>query len=189
MDIKDIVAQSEASLDKKDLELVLKILQDREINNILEIGTWKGFSTRMWIQAFAPQFLVTIEKDMKLPDAVEVEHPDYHYLWYRDSGHGITKEEVQRLKKTREFDLLFIDGGHLYQEVRLDWINYSPMVKQGGVILFHDIKFDQELCQVSILWERLKEQYHYVEVRAGNGSTGFGILFYEPDATWAKSTL
>ena len=35
-------------------------------------------------------------------------------------------------------DLLFVDGGHLYEEAKLDLLNYWPKVKVGGVMLVHD---------------------------------------------------
>ena len=36
-------------------------------------------------------------------------------------------------------DLLFIDGNHTYPGVQSDYDRFSPRVKTGGVILFHDV--------------------------------------------------
>jgi cephalosporin hydroxylase len=36
-------------------------------------------------------------------------------------------------------DLLFIDGDHSFEGVAADFNNYSPLVKNNGLILFHDI--------------------------------------------------
>lgn len=36
-------------------------------------------------------------------------------------------------------DFLFIDGDHSYEGVRLDWENFGPLVRQGGLVAFHDI--------------------------------------------------
>lgn len=38
----------------------------------------------------------------------------------------------------KSIDLVFIDGGHLYEECSLDLYNYWPKVKQSGVMLVHD---------------------------------------------------
>ena len=39
----------------------------------------------------------------------------------------------------RAVDVLMIDGDHEYKAVRHDWETYSPMVRPGGLVLFHDI--------------------------------------------------
>ena len=36
-------------------------------------------------------------------------------------------------------DLLFIDGDHQYASVLTDWLLYSPLVRPGGLVAFHDI--------------------------------------------------
>jgi hypothetical protein len=36
------------------------------------------------------------------------------------------------------FDILFIDGPHFTTNCMLDFLNYAPKVKIGGLILFHD---------------------------------------------------
>lgn len=36
------------------------------------------------------------------------------------------------------FDFLFIDAGHLYDDVKFDYLNYYPKVRPGGIIAFHD---------------------------------------------------
>ncbi len=36
-------------------------------------------------------------------------------------------------------DFVFIDGLHDYESVKLDWRCWGPKVKQGGIVLFHDV--------------------------------------------------
>jgi Methyltransferase domain len=36
------------------------------------------------------------------------------------------------------YDMLFIDAGHEYQDVMLDFERFSPLVRSGGIIGFHD---------------------------------------------------
>ena len=40
-------------------------------------------------------------------------------------------------------DLLFIDAGHKYAEVLADYLAWSPFVKLGGVLAFHDYTLPQ----------------------------------------------
>jgi len=52
-----------------------------------------------------------------------------------------------------EIDILFIDGNHLYKSVKNDFLKWSPFIKKGGWIIFHDynkqlpgvVKFCEEL--------------------------------------------
>jgi Methyltransferase domain len=37
-----------------------------------------------------------------------------------------------------QFDILFIDGSHCTDYAMLDFLNFSPKVKLGGIVLFHD---------------------------------------------------
>ena len=43
---------------------------------------------------------------------------------------------------TTPIDLLFIDGSHLYADVKLDYECWSPFVQVGGVMAFHDTNQD-----------------------------------------------
>lgn len=36
------------------------------------------------------------------------------------------------------FDFAFIDGDHSYDGVRSDWLMWSPLVRPGGLLAFHD---------------------------------------------------
>lgn len=38
----------------------------------------------------------------------------------------------------RKIDVLFIDGDHSYKGCMDDWKNFSPFVKPGGWVVFHD---------------------------------------------------
>lgn len=53
-----------------------------------------------------------------------------------DSHDPATVEHVKELGD--EFDFVFIDGDHTYDGVRADWLAWSPLVRMGGVVAFHD---------------------------------------------------
>ncbi len=50
--------------------------------------------------------------------------------------HKASNEAVKNW--TRPIDVLFIDGDHTYEGVKDDWDNFSPFVKKGGRVYFHD---------------------------------------------------
>jgi predicted O-methyltransferase YrrM len=41
--------------------------------------------------------------------------------------------------KDNKVDFLFIDADHSYEGVKKDFEMYSPLVRKGGIIAFHDI--------------------------------------------------
>lgn len=36
------------------------------------------------------------------------------------------------------YDLVFIDAGHSFEDVRRDHVTYGPLLKPGGIVAFHD---------------------------------------------------
>ena len=77
-------------------------------------------------------------------------------------------------------DLLFIDGDHTYDGVRRDYEMYSPLVKPGGVIVFHDIcTHAAELnCHVDQFWNELKQDRAHLEFveNPAQGMYGIGVI-------------
>jgi len=60
---------------------------------------------------------------------------------------------------------------------------YSPLVRKGGIIAFHDINFHPRdlSVQVSKLWREIKGNFKVVEFIDPNDPTwaGIGALIYE----------
>lgn len=50
---------------------------------------------------------------------------------------GFSRDFVHDIGK---IDLLFIDGDHSIEGCRFDYDNYSPKIKSGGFLLFHDYR-------------------------------------------------
>lgn len=50
--------------------------------------------------------------------------------------HKASNDAVKEWDKP--IDVLFIDGAHWYEGVKDDWNNFSPFVKKGGWVVFHD---------------------------------------------------
>lgn len=172
MKINEVVKQSRASIEKTDLEMLLTILVPMKPKMILEIGTWKGYSAEVWINAFSPDKFVTIEKDSKLPGAIEIENINHKYFWNTDSHHNDIKFN------TEPYDFLFIDGDHSYEGVKQDWEYYGRLVKEGGIIAFHDALYHADGTEeVDILWEEIKKDYKHLEIKTNDQSTGIGVLY------------
>jgi predicted O-methyltransferase YrrM len=57
-------------------------------------------------------------------------------------GDSHDKETLKKVSD-RKYDLLFIDGDHSFEGVKKDFEMYSPLVRKGGLVAFHDI-FSEE---------------------------------------------
>jgi predicted O-methyltransferase YrrM len=59
-----------------------------------------------------------------------------------DSHQPETLDRVRTALAGDLFDVLFIDGDHSHEGVAADFQMYAPLVRQGGIIGFHDIVAD-----------------------------------------------
>lgn len=180
MDIKTILENSRATINKDDLDVLFKSIENIDIKRVLEIGTDQGFSAELWKNAFNPEKLVTVELHDKPyfiannRPVVELEGVDY--LWGYNSLDQGTIEKVKSI--CPEYDFVFIDGDHSYRMAKYDWENYGSLCRKGGVVVFHDISVYHYELVVRPLWEQLKDQYSHIEIRRNNAtSTGLGVLF------------
>lgn len=126
--------------------------------NILEIGTKFGGTFYLWnkLNELTNGMNVSVDfSDGGLHGGISEEEMDKRDLWFSerfdnchfirgDSHELATHFKVRDLicpnKSWREtIDFLFIDGDHSYKGVAQDFKDYSPFVKKGGIICFHDI--------------------------------------------------
>jgi cephalosporin hydroxylase len=76
----------------------------------------------------------------------------------------------------RQPDFVFVDGDHTYAGVQTDYQMYAPLLRPGGLIVFHDIvKHRVETgCEVDRLWDEIKSAYDYTELADQRPDPGRG---------------
>lgn len=142
---------------------------------IVEIGTCNGGMA--WWLAHLPGFNKLISVDLPggdfgggpTPKWIEVMKnwvsADYDVsLCTGDSQKEATVEEVKAELPQGLCDVLFIDADHSYEGVKRDFELWKGLVRNGGVILFHDIcdhSSTNPACQVKRFWDELKESMPY----------------------------
>ena len=60
------------------------------------------------------------------------------FFIHGDSNSPSTVGDLYNLTQNEEIDIVFIDALHTYEAVLTDWLVYSPKVKKGGIVAFHD---------------------------------------------------
>ena len=179
-----------------EISAFLEMIATRAPRVILEVGTANGGSLFLLTRIAAPNaYLVSID----LPGGeFGGGYPAYKAALYRafalpgqeiellraDSHDPATVESIAALLGGRAVDLLFIDGDHSYQGVKSDFEMYSPLVRAGGIIAFHDIVTGPEsnVGGVPRFWRELKERSEAGEIVADWNQGGYGIGYITKEA-------
>jgi len=115
---------------------------------IAEIGCWQGRSTRV-LADHSPGTVFAIDHFRGVPELLYelTDRPPY-WLYKRFTMHLIDCEnvvpirlpskEAARLLSSHRFDLVFIDGDHIYSAVKDDILYWKPLVAPGGILCGHD---------------------------------------------------
>ena len=94
-----------------------------------------------------------------------------------DSHKTETLHEVRKILDKRSIDFLFIDGDHTYEGVRKDFEMYSPLVRNGGIIAFHDIcpGPSENVGGVPDFWKEISAKYQSRSILKDSTQGGYGI--------------
>ncbi|MDH5202921.1 MAG: class I SAM-dependent methyltransferase, partial [Nitrospirota bacterium] len=136
-----------------ELSPLLSLLKKRRLRTIVEIGTAQGGTLYAWCKISQPDALIaSIDlpggpfgggyalNDIKKFRKYKRKNQKL-YFFRKDSHKQTTKKKLMEILRGRKIDFLFIDGDHRYTGVKKDFHLYSPLVKPGGLIAFHDILF------------------------------------------------
>lgn len=149
---------------------------------ILEIGTCNGGTLFIWSN-LASDCVITCDLNVsKIRDELYSAFPppesDCEVIPLAGDSHkNDFLEKVKQSLNGRKVDFLFIDGDHTEEGVRSDYNMYSPLVRSGGIIAFHDILEKQPVPgnQVYYFWEQIKQSTNSEEFVKDYDQTGFGI--------------
>jgi predicted O-methyltransferase YrrM len=178
---------------------LLRLLKRRKLKSIVEIGTAQGGTLYTWCKiADSEALLISIDlpggpfgggytlNDIKKFRNYKRKYQKLCFL-RKDSHKQETKNKLVEILDGRKIDLLFIDGDHSYRGVKKDFHLYSSLVKQNGLIVFHDILRHPQVpaCKVDKFWNEIKHTYKNVEFideeddRGWGQWGGIGIIYYK----------
>lgn len=149
---------------------------------ILEIGTARGGTSLIWAHIAEKKLITCDLLDKKgFADLVRAFPPPGSNCEVSVMvGDSHSREFLERVRKELDgepVDFLFIDGDHTEAGVSQDYEFYSPLVRSGGLIAFHDIVDDQplETNQVQHFWKKLSPGKDIKEFIDDRNQCGFGI--------------
>lgn len=144
MTIDEIMAAGDQWIPEQDateLRNLVALLMRNPPRNVVEIGVRRGGTIAIW-HALCSGIVVGVD----LPEIFNTDRHQqlaHQYPRFRsvlsDSHDPSTLVAVSVCLESEPVDFLFIDGDHSYEGVRQDWEMYSPMVRPGGLVGFHDI--------------------------------------------------
>jgi predicted O-methyltransferase YrrM len=174
---------------RSEITQLLRVLAPNPPTRILEIGTANG-GTFFLFSRIATEDGLLISADLPLGpfgggypkrlgeffQSFARERQQVHLLAF-DSHSPDTLCKVKELLAGSLLDFLFIDGDHRYEGVKADYQMYSPLVRPGGLICFHDIVPGPAECVggVPIFWQEIKKQHRVQEFVADWNQGGYGI--------------
>ena len=98
-----------------------------------------------------------------------------------DSHSEATHASITSKLGSAKLDFLFIDGDHSYDGVKRDFEMYSPLVRPGGLVAFHDIVAHplEKECHVKEFWDEVKQSYRHKEFIDSTQQqwAGIGLLY------------
>lgn len=159
---------------------------------MMEIGTAKGGTLYIW-----SRYLKSCKRiiSLDLPEGpfgggypktqikfFKLFAPDKEFHFLRGDSHS--KEianRVSRILRQDKVDFLFIDGDHTYKGVKRDFEMYSKLVRQRGIIAFHDVVpgLPERVGGVPKFWNEVKSQSNYIEIVKDwkQGGYGIGVIY------------
>jgi predicted O-methyltransferase YrrM len=153
------------------------------LRTVLEIGSASGGTLALWAELSEPDALL-IALDLPISPAACYSDQQLERaaqgrrlaLVRGNSRSPASRDAVANALGNRRLDFLFVDGEHQAAAVHADFRSYAPLVRDGGILAFHDIVVHPEFPHVRVheLWRELRARFpHEVEE-----------VLEAPDQTW-----
>lgn len=164
-----------------EFQRLLEIYERLRPRTVLEIGSANGGSLYQFMKHAEPGGLFVGVDIASCAGDWQEWAARFGHMLHVVVGDSAAPDIISKVKSlVPEVDFLMIDGDHLYEPVKRDFLNYAPLVRLGGVIVLHDIVTAWPGCEVYKFWAELR-RYGYVAqdlvVSPGQGQCGTGVLY------------
>lgn len=169
--------------DRAELTRFVQLVSAEQPRRVLEIGTGSGGTLYALAWAAAPGARV-LSLDLTVypagrrhlyrtfADGRRVE------VWEADSHLEETRNRVAAHFDHQPLDLVFVDGDHTYESVRRDYELYAPLLRDDGIVAFHDIVDGpyEAVGEAPRFWREVRPELEpAVELVSSRDQGGFGI--------------
>jgi predicted O-methyltransferase YrrM len=178
---------------RSELIAFAELVRAERPRHVLEIGTSHGGTLYVLAWAAAPD-AVLVSADVTRFSATR----RWLYRSFARRGQTVTlicgdshsdaiRDTIADAFGRDPIDVLFIDGDHSYDGVRRDFELYTPLVRPGGLVAFHDIVDgpEEDVGGVPAFWRETRSQLRDVQElveSASQGGYGIGIGRMPTDA-------
>lgn len=172
-----------------EINTLFEIIKNFKPKVVCEIGSDKGGTLYLWSKTIPSDgVLIGIDlprlyrKSLNRFIRLFVKEAQ-HIEFIRTDSHSLEcLNTLKKILKGNKIDFLFIDGDHAYEGVKHDFELYSSLVREGGLIGFHDIvKHDlpEDVCGVDKFWSEIKSSYNHREIIENPDQrwAGIGLLY------------
>ena len=145
----------------QDKEEFYKLLEDARksgIKEVLEIGTYRGGTAYLFYKLLGAN-VTTIDISTPMITRLVLSIVSCGKIRaIRGDSHSY---DVFEKVSGKRYDMLFIDGDHSYEGVKKDFEMYLPLVRQNGLIVFHDIYSEPGVAK---FWSEARQKYLHYEI-------------------------
>ena len=172
---------------KTEITTFLTLIEGKNIKDVLEIGSANGGTLFMIAKTIRPNAhiisldygytkfagLMLLAKRFLFSSFL----PSGHVTLINGDSHKLPTFDTVFEKAGGVLDLLFIDGDHTHEGVKRDFEMYKTLIKDGGLIAFHDIvnPLSEHNNGVKQFWDELKLRYEHIEIIDDPEQDGYGI--------------
>lgn len=124
---------------------------------IIEIGVAMGGTSRIFLDLVGPDGVVVgVDISKSLIDEKVLNHPKYKFF------HGFSTDPkiLKQIKAISEkFDAILIDGDHTVEGVLKDTELYLPLIRNGGLVMWHDVRLEPPAGIKQTWYGHLRKKY------------------------------
>ncbi len=155
---------TDAGIRKNEAEYIYNFLLDKKIKVSLEIGFGLGFAAAHIISATKSiLYSIDYQQNSRFNNIGIKNIEKLNLSAYLRLENGFSHSVLPHLlKQGVNLDFAFIDGGHKFDEIFLDFYYIDLMLNDGGYVLFHDANL--KATQLVVSWIRTnKIMYKFIE--------------------------
>lgn len=136
-------------------DFIPRLIRDREYSKGIEVGVFCGGHSEAILANSKLNLLVGVDPfKLYIPSMPRFEDQEDFDILYdltiqRLSNYGDRYQHLREesddayhyylIKQKEQYDFVFIDGLHTYEQCKKDLENYSQLIRKGGIVAGHDI--------------------------------------------------